>query len=411
MVISLNNPLTDPYLVLSKVYSEGAYLKQALTSVPIEPSNRPRTSKICYGVLEKDVYFNYIIGANCQKQPKSSVRLVLKIALYMLEFMGKHDYMVADCAVELIKKLGKGGAAGFVNAFLRSYKIPPLPAGSDERLSVSASAPLWLAKKMRRSYKGEAEAILSAPSLGVCVRFKGDESEYLKGEYIKTPFDKVYIFKNFVRDCGYDVGEYTFQSVGSVAICSAISPCERLLDACAAPGGKSVLLSEKCGFVTSQELHPHRAELIRSYAKRMGANNVTPVVGDASAFNEEWEGAFDAVLCDVPCSGSGVINENPDIKLFRKEEDIASLCALQLKILKNCSRYVKAGGALYYSTCSVLPEENDSAVYNFLQENSDFSLEIPECALPSRRTKAGLQFLPHISMGAGFFVTKFVRKN
>ena len=407
----MNNPLTDPYLVLAKVYSEGAYLKQALSSVPVEPANRPRTSKICYGVLEKDVYLNHIIGANCTKQPKSAIKLVIKIALYMLEFMGKHDYMVADCAVELVKKLGKGGAAGFVNAFLRSYKIPPLPSGADERLSVSASAPLWLAKKIRRSYKGEAEAILSAPSLGVCVRFEKNEEEYLSGEHIKTPFEKVYIFKNFVRDIGYDVSEYTFQSVGSVAICSVISPCERLLDACAAPGGKSVLLAKKCAFVTSQELHPHRAELIRSYAKRMGAENVCPVVGDASVFNEEWNGAFDAVLCDVPCSGSGVINENPDIKLFRKEEDIASLCEIQQKILANCSRYVKQGGALYYSTCSVLPEENDSAVYNFLQANPQFELEIPCCTLPSRRTKFGLQFLPHISMGAGFFVTKFVRKN
>ena len=292
----MNNPLTDPYLVLAKVYSEGAYLKQALSSVPVEPANRPRTSKICYGVLEKDVYLSHIIGANCTKQPKSAIKLVIKIALYMLEFMGKHDYMVADCAVELVKKLGKSGAAGFVNAFLRSYKIPPLPSGADERLSVSASAPLWLAKKIRRSYKGEAEAILSAPSLGVCVRFEKNEEEYLSGEHIKTPFEKVYIFKNFVRDIGYDVGEYTFQSVGSVAICSVISPCERLLDACAAPGGKSVLLAKKCAFVTSQELHPHRAELIRSYAKRMGAENVCPVVGDASVFNEEWKGAFDAVL-------------------------------------------------------------------------------------------------------------------
>ena len=198
----MNNPLTDPYIVLNKVYSGGAYLKQALAESQIEPQNRPRTSKICYGVLEKDVYLSHIIGANCTRTPKSAVRLVLKIALYMLEFMGKHGYMVADCAVELCKKLGKAGAAGFVNAFLRSYKIPPLPQTADERLSVSASAPLWLAKKVRRSFKGEAEAILSAPSAGVCVRFEREEQKYLVAEHIKTPFRGVYIFKNFVRDEG-----------------------------------------------------------------------------------------------------------------------------------------------------------------------------------------------------------------
>lgn len=406
----MNNPLVDPYIVLSKVYSEGAYLKQALSSAPIEPINRPRTAKVCYGVLEKDVYLSHIIGANCQKSPKAAVRLILKIALYMLEFMEKHGYMVVDFAVELAKKLGKGGAAGFVNAFLRSYKIPPLPAGADERLSVLASAPLWLAKKVRRSYKAEAEAILSAPSHGVCVRFERGEEGYLKGEYEATPFEHVYIFKNFVRDAGYDAGEYTFQSVGSVAICSVISPCENFLDACAAPGGKSVLLAKKCTFVTSQELHPHRAELIKSYAKRMGAANVSPVCGDASLFNPEWEGAFDGVLCDVPCSGSGVINENPDIKLFRREEDIASLTRLQLAIADNCARYVREGGCLYYSTCSVLPEENDSVIYNFLQRHTDFELQIPCSPLPARATKFGLQFLPHISLGAGFFVTCLKRK-
>ena len=406
----MNNPLVDPYIVLTKVYSGGAYLKQALASSPIEPLNRPRTSKICYGVLEKDIYLGYVIAANCRKAPKSAVRLILKIALYVLEFMGKHGDTVADCAVELAKRLGKDGAAGFVNAFLRSYKIPSLPAGGDERLSVSASSPLWLAKRVRRSYKGEAEAILSAPSQGVCVRFERGEEEYLKGGYVKTPFEHVYIFKNFVRDCGYDAGEYTFQSVGSVAVCSVISPCANLLDACAAPGGKSVLLAKECGHLTSQELHPHRAELIKTYAKRMGADNISVVTGDASVFNQEWEGAFDGVLCDVPCSGSGVINENPDIKLFRREEDIASLTALQQKILSNCARYVKAGGSLYYSTCSILPEENDSAIFNFLQQDSGFELCIPESPLAHKKTKFGLQFLPHISLGAGFFVTKLVRK-
>ena len=409
----MNNPLTDPYLVLTKVYSEGAYLKQALASTPVEPSNRGRTSRICYGVLEKDVYFNYIIGANCTRTPKSAARLILKISLYMLEFMGKHSFMVADCAVELCKKLGKEGMAGFVNAFLRSYKIPPAPAGSDERLSFEASVPLWLARRVRRSYKSEAAAILSAPSFGVGVRFAGPASavKYLDAEHTDTPFDDVYIFKNFVRDIGYDTGEYTFQSVGSVAVCSVISPTERLLDACAAPGGKSVLLSEKCTLVTSQELHPHRADLITTYARRMGADNVRVVVGDATVFNPAFEGAFGAVLCDVPCSGSGVINENPDIMLFRHEEDIASLTEVQLKIIENCSRYVAEGGSLYYSTCSVLPEENDSIIYKFLEQNKNFALEIPTCALPAHVTGYGLQFLPHISLGAGFFVTKLVRKN
>lgn len=405
----MTNPICDPYLILDKVFREGKYLKQAIADTPIEPLNRARTVKICYGVMEKDIYLAHIIGANTNKPPKPAVRIILKIALYMLEFMSKHDYMVVDSAVGLVKKLGKDGAAGFVNAFLRSYKIPPMPEKTDERLSVECSAPLWLVKKLRRSYKGEAADILGAPSRGVCVRFVRGEKEYLNKEHITTPFENVYIFDSFVRDENFLSGGYTFQSVGSVAICSVIAPCEKLLDACAAPGGKSVLLSAKCKSVTACELHPHRVELIESYKTRMGVNNVTAAQADSSVFNPEYENSFDGVLCDVPCSGTGVINENPDIKYFRREESVEELNKIQLAILENCSRYVKAGGRLYYSTCSVLPEENDSIVFAFLKNHPEYKLEIPDCALAHRKTKFGLQFLPHISLGAGFFVTQFTK--
>ena len=406
----MTNPLTDPYLVLVKVYSGGKFLKQAISDTPVEPLNRQRTVKICYGVLDKDVYLSYIIGQNTKTAPKSAVKLILKIALYMLEFMDKHDYMVVDSAVELTKKLGKSGAAGFVNGFLRSYKLPSLPEDATNGLSIKCSTPLWLTKKIRRSYKAEVEQILSAQSLGQCVRFVRGEERYADGNRIKTPFDGVYIYPNFVRDEGFFAGDYTFQSVGSVAIGAAISPCERVLDACAAPGGKSVLLAGKCKSVISCELHSHRAQLIGEYARRMGVDNIEVITADSSQFKAEFEGAFDAVLCDVPCSGTGVINENPDIKLNRSESDIPSLNAVQSAILANCARYVKSGGTLYYSTCSILPEENDSIAVGFLNTHADYELTIPSSPLEHRLTRYGLQFLPHISLGAGFYLTAFRRK-
>lgn len=414
----MTNPLVDPYIVLTKVYSGGKYLKQAIAESQVEPSNKNRTVAICYGVLERDIYLNYIISANAHKTPKAAVRLVLKIALYILEYMRLHDYTVVDSAVELVKKLGKGGAAGFVNAFLRSYKVPALPVQADERLSVYASVPLWLAKIARRTYKSEAEAILRTPSSGVCVRFERRAEEYIARcdddadpPPFKTPFNNVYIFKHFMRDDGFFAGDYTFQSVGSVAICHAITPGERLLDMCAAPGGKSVLLSKKFKEVTSCELHPHRVELIEAYCRRMGVNNVTPVCADGTVFNPVYEGVYDAVLVDAPCSGTGVINENPDIKLNRREGDIPSLMATQAALLNNAARYVKVGGRLYYSTCSILPQENDTAAHNFLAAYPGFELSIPQSPLNHKATKYGLQFLPHISMGAGFYLTSFVKKS
>lgn len=406
----MTNPLCDPYLILVKVYSGGKFLKQAISETPVEPLNRARTVKIVYGVLDKDVYLNYIIEQNTVATPKSAVRIILKIALYMLEFMDKHDYMVVDSAVELTKKLGKSGAAGFVNGFLRSYKIPEIDTNCANGMAIKLSTPVWLVKKLKRSYKAEAEKILAFQPLGQCVRFERGAEKYLSAEHIETPFKGVYVFPNFVRDEGFFAGDYTFQSVGSVAIGAAISPVERILDACAAPGGKSVLLAKKCKEVVSCELHEHRTALIRDYAKRMGADNVTAVTCDSSVFNQRFENAFDAVLCDVPCSGTGVIGENPDIKLNRKEEDIAGLNKIQTAILNNCARYVKSGGTLYYSTCSVLPEENDSIAVGFLSSHPEFELEIPSSPLAHKTTPYGLQFLPHISLGAGFYMTAFVKK-
>ncbi len=403
----MTNPLADPYLVLSKVYIGGQYLKRALAETPVEPQNKGRTVKICYGVPDKDVFLEYVIAANCREKPKKPVALILKIALYMLEFMGKHDYMVVDSAVELTKKLGKGGAAGFVNGFLRSYKIPGYDEHCANGLAIKWSAPLWLVKKIKRSYKADAENILTFQPLGQCVRFVRGEEKYLAAEHTDTPFNGVYIFPNFVRDEGFFAGDYTFQSVGSVAICAAISPCESVLDACAAPGGKSVALAAKCGSVTACEIHEHRTNLIEEYARRMGVKNVKAVTADSSQFNPEFENAFDAVLCDVPCSGTGVIGENPDIKINRREEDIPALNKIQAAILNNCARYVKSGGTLYYSTCSVLPEENDSIAVGFLQTHPEFALQIPSSPLAHKTTGYGLQFLPHISLGAGFYLTSF----
>ena len=405
----MTNPLADPYFVLNAVYSGGKYLKQALSDTPCEPKNFARTTRVAYGVLENDIYLSYIISANCDRPPKSAARLILKISLYMLEFLKTPPHVVVDNAVTLLKKLGKSGESGFLNAFLRSYKLPELPENGVERLSVETSSPLWLASKIKRSYKGEAGAILSAKSHGLCVRFERGAEKYLSAEHERTPFENTYIFPRFQRDGGFYAGDYTFQSVGSVAICDIVEPCKNFLDACAAPGGKSVLISKKCARVTACDIHAHRVELIKSYCERMGAGNVTAEQRDSSVFYPEFEGKFDGVLCDCPCTGTGVICENPDIKLFRKEGDAESLAKVQLDILSNCSRYVKCGGALYYSTCSVLPEENDSVAHEFLRLHPEYAVVPIASPLEHRAAKYGLQFLPHISMGAGFYIAKFTK--
>ena len=407
----MTNPFYDPYRVLLKVYGEGARLKLALSGTDLEELNRARTVRTVYGVLEHEQYLARCISAFTEKTPKQSVRVLLKIALYNLIYLEKPRYYVADTAVELVKKLGKGGMAGFVNAFLRQFdeKKVSLPEG-EEGLAVRSNYPLFAVRRIMKEYGARAESILFAKSRGVTVRFVRGEEKYLARPHEETPFAHVFIFPHFVRDEGFERGDYTFQSVGSVAICSVVEGCEELLDACAAPGGKSVLLSQKCARVTALELHEHRTALIQSYCARMGAANVRAETGDSSLFRPEWENKFDGVLCDVPCSGLGTLAENPDLALNKKEEDLKGLNAAQSAILSNCARYVKAGGHLYYSTCSLLQEENDEIAGAFLKSHPQFEVCAADCPLPHERTNYGLQFLPDTAYGAGFYVAKLRRK-
>ena len=406
----MTNPFYDPYQVLSKVYAEGAHLKIALAETPIEEAHRSRTVKVCYGVLEHDAYLSLCIRSVADKSPKQSVRILLKIALYFLIFLEKPRYMVTDLAVSLLKKMGKGGMAGFVNAALRRFDREKIviPQG-DEGLSIMTPYPLFAIRKLRADYGDRAEKIVQAQSGGVSVRFVRGAQEYLARPHTDTPFENVYLFDHFPRDAGFFAGDYTFQSVGSVAICNVVDACEHLLDACAAPGGKSVFLAEKCGEVTACELHPHRVSLIESYSVRMGTRNVKAMQADSTVFCSAFEEAFDGVLCDVPCSGFGTVAENPDLPLNKREEDISSLNEVQRAILENCSKYVRRGGCLYYSTCSVFSEENDGIVSAFLAAHPEFELLAAESPLDHIRTACGIQFLPDTAFGAGFYIAKMRR--
>lgn len=410
----LSNPVYDPFLILTKIYSDGAHVKQAIADTYIEEQYRSRTVRIVYGVLENDGYFDFCIKHYAPKSPKLAVRIILKISLYMLLFMDKKRYMVTDCAVGLCKKLGKSGVSGFVNAFLRRFDKKDvdeaLPSGTEGE-AISVSYPVFAYKLLREEYGERAKAIAGARSAGVSVRFEKGAEKYENRPHIKTPFKGNYIFENFTRDEGFDKGEYTFQSVGSIAICDCVSPCESLLDCCAAPGGKSVLLSKKCGRVTSFELHAHRVELIRQYKTRMGAENITETQKDSAVYDPAYAEAFDAVLCDVPCSGYGTVSENPDIKLFRKKEDIMELAKTQLSILSNVSRYVKKGGTLYYSTCSLFACENDGTVAAFLKTHPEFTVETLESPLAHDKKQYGLQFLPDTAYGAGFYVCRMIKRS
>ncbi len=407
----------DAYNVLTNVYQKGTFLKQSLSDTLVRESTRPHLNKLCYGVLDKDIYLSYVLDRLCSKSPKLPVKIILKIGLYSLIFLKTAPYAVTDTCVELAKKLGKGGTSGFINAVLRNYirNGVEIEEKGIKFLSVKYSYPEFLVKKLVDDYGLElTEKIISYDEESAFIRFNTgiNGEEYLINNgisYEKTPFEDTFKVKNFKMNEDFQMGVYTFQSIGSVAICDLIDGGDILLDACSAPGGKAVNLSSKFNKVMATELHAHRVELIKSYARRMGKENVLAFNNDSTVFNSEYENKFSAVLCDAPCSGTGVIKENPDIKLNRKENNIVELNKTQEKLLKNLAKYVKVGGYLYYSTCSILKDENDNVIKRFLNDNDGFICEKVKSKLTAYESLYGLTFLPHISSSAGFYFCKLKR--
>ena len=406
----------DAYLILNKVYSEKTFIKQAISSTDIQEKYRSATIKTVYGVLDKDVELSYYIKKLSQKNPKLVIRTIIKISLYTIKYLKKAPYAVIDSAVELTKKLGKSAMSGFVNALLRRFvnEGVSMPNDDIEALSIKYSYPEYAVKKLIDDYGIDiATKIMDYESdVSYLAFFDIDGEQYLKNKnvkYAKTPVNNVYEVSSFKMDDGFYNGDYTFQHVCSAGICDLIEGGDTLIDVCSAPGGKSVNLSHKFKKVVSLELHQHRVELINSYASRMKRDNITAVAHDSTTIIDEYKEKFDVCLCDVPCSGFGVVIDNPDIKLNREESSIAELNKTQLAILNASSNYVKKGGFLYYSTCSVFQQENQGIIDEFLSKNDDFiQLEI-HSNLPNLKVKKGIQFLPHLS-GGGFFIAKLQRK-
>ena len=200
-------------------------------------------------------------------------------------------------------------------------------------------------------------------------------------------------------------GVVTYQSPSSVLAVQALAPGGRaeVLDLCSAPGGKAVYASELApgGRVTACDVHPHRLELVRKYCSRMRADNVTPVLSDATVFEPRFEGRFDFVMADVPCTCFGTFRKHPDVFLQRGEDAIKQLSAVQKKILQNAVRYLKDGGVLVYSTCTLFREENS--------DNAEFARKlglVPEKMPVPFENDGTLQILPRGEWD-GFFIARF----
>lgn len=404
------------YNILSQVYKQQAYGSISLTGKLDEAKNRDFVTRLVYGVLQNDVKYDYYIAQMTAKKPQNSAVILLKIGMYCIEGMDSMpDYAAVNNTVELSKEVGKQGSSGFINGVLKAFcrKKPALPSDGAQRLSVEASVPLWIVKQYIKQFGAEKTAsFLKCKPLELeharVNKLKTDKKSVLEklkeyGEEVIDDEENDDCF--FVRNDQktrrlFDAGLITFQSLTSVRCCktAGVKDGDEVLDMCAAPGGKSVYFASVGEHVKvlSCDIYHHRLELIQQYARRMGVKPDVRLL-DATVYNKALNDGFDVVLCDVPCSGLGVAAKKPDVYLFKDKDKIFGLTQTQSKILDNGAEYVKSGGTLVYSTCTLLKEENEDIIKKFLKQHRRFKLE-------SQQT-----YLPDDKGSDGFFVAKMRR--
>jgi len=266
--------------------------------------------------------------------------------------------------------------------------------------------PEWLVEELIKEYSiGEVEDICIAsnekPKTTIRInKLKASRDEILKEleenkiEYEETELLEFIHIKN-VKNIGelelFKKGFFTIQDIGAGKIGLMLSPKENetVLDACSAPGGKTTHLAEimgNKGTIVACDIHEHRIKLVEDNANRLGIDIIETKLMDASVLQEEYIEKFDKILLDVPCMGIGVMKRKPDIKWQREKEDIEELTELQYKILDNCAKYLKTGGELVYSTCSILKSENENVVEKWLKSNSIYTLEETKRINPTKES-------------------------
>lgn len=406
-----NSVFAEADEILTEIYSEGKFSQEEMKHV-----TNKRVTKLVYGVLDKHYELNYILDTLAEKKVKPAVRNVLLCGAYSLIYLGTPLNVVLNETGAFLENKGKTALKGFCYAILSkiSRKEYVFPTKSDKRyLEVKYNMPSFLVGLFRKDYPEDFERIIACREKGrthIRVPDGTDEAEILACDPSAERTEVGFFVKNNkeISLLNFE-GKITYMSLPSALIALSVAKKTpsggRILDCCAAPGGKSVFLAEKGFDVLSADIRPHRVELIKSYAARMGVTLKT-VVADATVFNPERAEAFDVVLADVPCSGMGVIGRRKDVVFNKTYEDILALTALQYAILDNVSKYVKKGGLLVYSTCTVFRMENNDVIDKFLACHEDFSLsEVPV----GERNDGYVQFLPDGKGTEGFFLCHLKR--
>ena len=417
-------------------WSDG-YLKHAIREGGLDRRDGALCTRLCYGVLQNKLLLDWRLARVCSiRLEKLDLKVLcdLRVAAYQILFLDKIPPSAAvNEAVELAKKHGRSPrAAGLVNGVLRALlrEEGPEVRGEDEidTLSIQYSHPRWLVEEFAGLLGMEgARALLQAdneqPPITAQVnplKTTAEElAEELRGggaEVRPHPWLPDCLLFTGAGDLerldAFRRGEFYVQDAASrLAVMAANpQPGQRVLDCCAAPGGKSfaaAILMEDQGELISCDIHPHKIKLLEAGRDRLGLATIKPTLQNAAQRREDWEDGFDAVLADVPCSGLGIIRKKPDIR-YKEPGPLAGLPRVQRGILDNCARYVRPGGVLVYSTCTLLRRENEEVALGFLSDHPGFRAEgfrLPEYVGDARTGM--LTLWPHRQGTDGFFISKF----
>lgn len=415
----------------------GAAIDSAVKKYSLDRRDAALFTRMYLGVLQNSSLLDYYISVFCTtpaEKLESAVLDILRLGAYQIVFLDKVPYSAAVSeSVELCKRSSLSRAAGLVNAVLRRIaenadELPDVPGkGTAEYLSVKYSHPLWLAERMvaERGYEfteGFFAADNAEPPLYIQVNTLKIESKELERAFMINGID---FEKTDVEGClrlrggkvtelpGFEEGLFFVQDYAANIASRAAGAAGgmKVLDACSSPGGKSFAMAISMGNkggILSSDISEKKLALVNSGAQRLGIDIISTTPHDAREHVKDWERAYDIVFADVPCSGLGVIGKKPEIR-YKDAESIASLPKIQGDILDNLALYVKPGGTLLYSTCTVLHEENEDVVKSFLSKHDDFYTE--DFCFGSVSSKGGMySFWPHIDHSDGFFAARLKRK-
>ena len=451
MAVNEREVVLDMLLSLREGKLSHTILKDTLDSyLYLDKSSRGFITRLYEGTIEKRLYLDFIIDGYSKtpvKKMKLIIMLLLEMAVYQLFFMDRvPDSAAINEAVKLAKKRGLTGLSGFVNGVLRNIArnkeniaLPDKNKDLIKYLEIKYSTPRTVVEYLIKDYGNhEAEEILEAfeekrPLVARATKNREDLIKKLEAEGVRVSTDTIFpeSLKILELDSlsyleSFEEGDFVLQDESSQFIGKIVGLPKgaRVLDLCAAPGGKSLLFAEmeEVDEIISCDISESKTELIEENIRRIGTDKIRTMVNDASLYNPDFMDGFDLVICDLPCSGLGVMGRKRDIKYNVTEDKIRELAKLQKKILENAVRYVKKGGRLIYSTCTMTRAENEEN-FTFISEFKgfsavDFSDKIRGYVdrykdgerLVNEAKKGFIRLIPGELGTDGFFVSEYMRE-